>query len=111
MANRYLKLAFSRAAVRAIQYCPEIRTFYRRLARRKPTAVARAVVANELARIVYVVLTKQEAFNGIFKATPLRRLKTPTWPRLASPPSTTGTGPPGRHRRRFDWVTRRRAVV
>jgi transposase len=93
--NRYLKLAFSHAAIRAIQYCPEVRAFYRGLARRKPAGVARAVVAKELARIVYVVLSKQEAFNGTFKGKPLSRLKTPKWPRLASPRSGTGTGPPG----------------
>jgi transposase len=83
--NRYLKLAFRHAAVRAIQYCPEIRRFYQRLTRRKPARVARAVVAKELARIVYVVLTKQEPFNGTFKGTPLSRRKTLKWPRLASP--------------------------
>lgn len=83
--NRYLKLAFSHAAVRAIQYVPEIRAFYRALARRKPPAVARALVAKELARIVYYVLTKQEAFNGTFKGKPLSRTKQPKWPRLASP--------------------------
>jgi transposase len=83
--NRYLKLAFSHAAVRAIQYFPEIRAFYQRLARRKPPVVARAVVAKELARIVYYVLTNQEAFNGTFKGSPLSRTKTPKWPRLASP--------------------------
>ena len=83
--NRYLKLAFSHAAVRAIQYVPEIRAFYHALARRKPKAVARAVVAKALARIVYYVLTKQEAFNGTFKGKPLSRTKTPKWPRLASP--------------------------
>ena len=83
--NRYLKLAFSHAAVRAIQYFPEIRAFYRTMARRKPPAVARALVAKELARIVYYVLTKQEAFNGTFKGKPLSRTKQPTWPRLVSP--------------------------
>ena len=83
--NRYLKLAFSHAAVRAIQYFPEIGAFYRALARRKPPTVARAVVAKELARIVYYVLTKQEAFNGPFKGKPLSRTKQPKWPRLASP--------------------------
>jgi transposase len=83
--NRYLKLAFSHAAVRAIQYFPEIGAFYRALARRKPPAVARALVAKELARIVYYVLTKQEAFNGMFKGKPLSRTKQPKWPRLASP--------------------------
>ena len=83
--NRYLKLAFSHAAVRAIQYFPEIRAVYQRLCRRKPPVVARAVVAKELARIAYYVLTKQEAFNGTFKGKPLSRTKQPTWPRLASP--------------------------
>jgi transposase len=84
--NRYLKLAFSHAAVRAIQYFPEIRAFHRALARRKPPAVARAVVAKELARIAYYVLTRQEAFNGTFKGIALSRTKQPKWPRLASPP-------------------------
>jgi transposase len=84
--NRYLKIAFSHAAVRAIQYCPEIRAFYQRLARRKPRPVARALVAKELARIVYVVLTRQEPFNHTFKGIPLSTTKATQWPRLASPP-------------------------
>lgn len=83
--NRYLKIAFSHAAVRAIQYCPEIRAFYQRLARRKPRPVARALVAKELARIVYVVLTRQESFNHTFKGKPLSSKKATQWPRLASP--------------------------
>ena len=45
--NRYLKLAFSHAAVRAIQYYPEIRDWYRRKKRKKPDPVARALVAKE----------------------------------------------------------------
>jgi len=85
--NLYLKIAFSHAAVRAIQYYPEIRAFYRALARRKPPVVARAVVAKELARIVFYVLSRQEAFNGTFKGKPLSRTKQPKWPRLASPSS------------------------
>jgi transposase len=85
--NKYLKLAFSHAAVRAIQYFPEIRAFYRATSRRKPPALARALVAKELARIVYFMLSRQEAFNGTFKGKPLSRTKTPKWPRLASPPS------------------------
>lgn len=76
----YRAIAFSHAAIRAIQYDPEIRAFYRALARRKPPIVARAVVAKELARIVYYVLTKQEAFNGTFKGKPLSRTKSPKWP-------------------------------
>ncbi len=85
--TKYLKLAFSHAAVRAVQYFPETRAFYRALARRKPPIVARAVVAKDLARIVSYVLAKQEDFNGTFKGKPLSRTKTPKWPRLASPPS------------------------
>ena len=85
--NKYLKLAFSHAAVRAIQYFPEVRAFYRTTARQKPPALARALVAKELARIVFYMLHKQEAFNGTFKGKPLSRTKTPKWPRLASPPT------------------------
>jgi len=84
--NVYLKLAFSRAAIRAIQYYPELRAFYRATARRKPPAVARALVAKELARIAYFVLKRQEDYNGTFKGQRLSRTKRPTWPRLASPP-------------------------
>jgi transposase len=84
--NKYLKLAFHHAAVRAIQYFPEIQRFYRSTARRKPAAVARALVAKELARAVYFVLQRQEPFNGTFKGQPLSRTKTPKWPRLANPP-------------------------
>lgn len=83
--NRYLKLAFSHAAVRAIQYYPEIRRWYLARVRRKGPMIARALVAKELARTVYAVLTKQEAFNGTFKGKPLSRTKTTQWPRLASP--------------------------
>ena len=56
--NRYLKLAFSHAAVRAIQYYPEIRAFHQRTLKKKCAPVARAIVAKELARSVYVVLAR-----------------------------------------------------
>ncbi len=85
--NRYLKLAFHHAAVRAAQYCPEIQAEYRRLIRRKGKAIARALIAKELAAIVYHVLTKQEAFNGRFRGLQLTRTKPRRWPRLASPPA------------------------
>ena len=83
--NRYLKLAFSHAAVRAMQYNPEIRTFFKRAAHRKPEPIARARVAIELARIVYHVLRTGEPFIGTFKGQPLQRTKQLQWPRLASP--------------------------
>lgn len=85
--NRYLKLAFSHAAIRAVQYYPEIRAFFKAKARRKPIRIARTLVALELARIVYHVLTKQETFNGHFKQCPLSRRKHAQWPRRASPPA------------------------
>jgi transposase len=84
--NRYLKLAFSHAGIRAVQYNPEIRAFFKAKARKKPIRIARTLVALELARIVYEVLRKQEDFNGRFKGRPLRRRKHAQWPRRASPP-------------------------
>ncbi|CAN5192760.1 hypothetical protein BH23GEM2_BH23GEM2_23290 [soil metagenome] len=85
--NRYLKVAFHHAAVRAVQYFPEIRTEYQRLLRRKGEPIARALIAKELASIVYQVLLRQEAFNGRFRGIVLSRTKTRQWPRLASPPA------------------------
>jgi len=85
--NRYLKIAFHHAAVRAIQYFAEIRTEYQQLVRRKGKQIARARIAKELATIVYAMLTKEEAFNGKFCGHILTRTKRPTWPRLASPPA------------------------
>ncbi|MHC4067538.1 MAG: transposase [Planctomycetota bacterium] len=83
--NRYLKLAFSHAAVRAVQYYPEIRAFCGAKKRKKPDRIARTLVALEIARIVYHVLKKREDFNGLFKGKPLSRRKQSQWPRLASP--------------------------
>jgi transposase len=83
--NRYLKLAFSHAAVRAIQHYPEIRSFYQRKGRKKPPRVARTLVAKELARIAYYILRNEEDFDGRFKGQPLSRQKTPPWPRPAGP--------------------------
>jgi transposase len=98
----YLKLAFSHATVRAIQYYRrpalggrEIRDWYRRKKRKKPDGrivhepVARALVAKEIARIVYHVLRKQEDFNGTFKGAALSRAKQEQWPLLPSPASIT----------------------
>ena len=73
------------AAVRAVQYYPEIRAFYRAKKRKKPEKIARTLVALEIARIVYHVLSKQQDFNGRFKGKPLSRKKQSRWPRLASP--------------------------
>ena len=90
--NRYLKLAFSHAGVRAIQYYPEVRDWYRSKKRKKPEAIARALVAKEIARIVYHVLRKQEDFNGRFKGRLLSRTKKEQWPLSPSPAGITGDG-------------------
>lgn len=83
--NRYLKLVFSTAAIRAIQYFPEIRSWAARKARTKNKHVARALVAKELARICYHMLRNSTEFNGRFKGVELGRTKKLEWPRRASP--------------------------
>lgn len=85
--NRYLRLAFGHAAIRAVQYYPAIRAFFKAKARRKPIKIARTLVALELARIVYHVLTSGAPYNGQFKGRPVARTKQAQWPRLASPPA------------------------
>ncbi len=85
--NRYLKLAFSHAGIRAVQYYPEIRAFFKGKARKKPIRIARTLVALELARIVYHVLSTHEDFNGQFKGRVLGHRKHAQWPRRASPPA------------------------
>ena len=82
--NKYLKIAFTEAAVHAIQYYPEFKTFSQRLARRSNLPVARTVVAKELARIVYYILKNKQAYRG-FKGQPISRQKSLQWPRLPSP--------------------------
>jgi hypothetical protein len=77
-----------------VQYYAEIRRWYRKRRRKKPEAVARTLVAKELARIVYQVLRKQEAFNGCFKGAVLSRRKQEQWPLLPSPVGITGAAPP-----------------
>jgi transposase len=83
--NCYLKLAFSHAGVRAVQYYPEIKAFYKAKVRRKPVRIARTLVSLEIARIVYHVLKNHEDFNGRFKNQKLSRTKQSQWPRLANP--------------------------
>ena len=83
--NKYLKLAFTEAAVHAIQYNKEIKAFYQSKARKKHKAIARTLVAQELAKICYHVLETKTDFNNIFKGKELSRRKMTQWPRLASP--------------------------
>jgi transposase len=81
--NKYLKIAFSDAAVHAIQYYAEYKRFYQKLARRSNEATARAVVAKELAKIVYYILKSKTQYKG-FKGQPISRTKSMQWPRLSS---------------------------
>jgi hypothetical protein len=70
-----------------VQYSPEIRAFFKAKARKKPIRIARTLVALELARIVYYVLSTHQDFNGQFKGRELSHRKHATWPRRASPPA------------------------
>jgi len=83
--NRYLKIAFSEASVRAIQYYKEIRSFYQSKARKKHKQIAKTLVAKELAAISYHVLKEGVDFDNRFRGQELSRIKTTKWPRLASP--------------------------
>jgi transposase len=82
--NKYLKIAFSDAAVHAIQYYPEYKRFFLKRAKRSGDAIARTVVAKELAKIVYYVLKNKTTYKGL-KGQPISRQKSQQWPRLSSP--------------------------
>jgi len=82
--NKYLKIAFSDAAVHAIQFYPEYKRLCQKLVRRSGEATARTVVAKELAKIVYYVLKNKTAYTGL-KGQPMSRQKSQQWPRLSSP--------------------------
>lgn len=83
--NRYLKLAFTDAAVHAIRYYPVIFRYFRRMSRRKARPIARNLVAKNLAKSAYHVLKDECDFNHTFKGMALEKKKSRTWPRLASP--------------------------
>jgi len=83
--NKYLKMAFMEASVRAVQYFKEVKSFHQSKARKKHKNIAKALVAQEIAKITYHVLKSQTDFNHMFKGIPLSRHKTTKWPRLASP--------------------------
>jgi hypothetical protein len=85
--NRYLKMAFHHAAIRAIQYFPEVKAEFQRWQRRKGKPIARALIAKKLATIVYAMLSKGEPFNKQFHGRPVTTTKRCTWPRLANPPA------------------------
>jgi transposase len=88
--NRYLKIAFTDAAVHAVRYYAEYRAYYQKMLRRSNPAIARTVVAKELARIVYYILKNKTEYKGL-KGKPISRHKTLNWPRLANPGMRTGS--------------------
>ena len=73
--------------VARINYLRWLGAMSQRLQRRKGKPIARAIIAKELATIVYAMLTKSESFNGKFRGHQLTQTKRCTWPRLASPPA------------------------
>lgn len=80
--NKYLKYAFTEAAIKAMMYYPEIKQFASCLEQRSTKAIARTVVAKELARISYYVLTRQQEFKT-FKGIAIEKLR--DWPRARKP--------------------------
>jgi transposase len=85
--NQYLKYAFTEAAIKAMMHYPEIRHFAERLEQRSTKAIARTVVAKELAKIVYYVVTRQQPFET-FKGIGIK--KRHDWPRTCKPAHITG---------------------
>ena len=83
--NRYLKIAFMEAGIKARQYYTEIRQYYNRKLGKKNKYISRALVSLELARISYFVLKNREDFNNRFRGKELSRQKLTQWPRLSSP--------------------------
>jgi len=83
--NKYLKVAFSDAAIRAIQYYPVIRKYHTSLLRRKNKFIAKTIIAKEIAQIVFYLLKYKSDFNNKFKGQELIHRKSLQWPRITSP--------------------------
>jgi transposase len=82
--NKYLKIAFTDAAVHAIEFYPEYKRLFQKRVKHSGEAIARIVVAKELAKIVYYVLKNKTEYKGL-KGQPVSRQKSQQWPRLSSP--------------------------
>jgi transposase len=61
--NKYLAWALVQAVHHLIRHCPEARSFYDRKKAKKNGAVATKALACKLARCIYHMLTKEEAFD------------------------------------------------
>lgn len=83
--NKYLKVAFSDAAVHACQYYPIIRNYHNSLLRKKNKFIAKTIIAKEIAEIAYHVLKLKTDFNNKFKGKDLIERKSFQWPRVVNP--------------------------
>ena len=86
--NKYLKIAFTDMAVRAVQYFPEYRRLFHKIRHRSNEPIARTVVAKELARIVYHILKNKTEYRGL-KGQPISHQKANQYPRLKRRPLAT----------------------
>lgn len=77
--NKYLRAAFGQAAVSAYTHYKVVKKFYRKIKRRSGRPVARAVVAKELSKGVWYMLTRDEEYKG-FKGQPVRAASQTCWP-------------------------------
>jgi hypothetical protein len=82
--NKYLKMAFSDAAIHAVQYYSAIRKYHKSLLRKKNKQIAKTIIAKEIASIVFYVLKNKSNFNNLFKGQRLEE-KSLQWPRVVSP--------------------------
>lgn len=82
--NKYLKMAFSDAAIHAVQYYPVVRKYHNSLLRKKNKQIAKTIIAKEIASIVFYVLKNKSDFNNTFKGHQLEQ-KSLQWPRVVSP--------------------------
>ena len=85
--NQYLKYAYTEAAIKAMMFYPVIKAFATRLEKRSGKAIARTVVAKELAKIVYYILARQQEFRT-FKGVKIDKRR--DWPRARKPVRITG---------------------
>ncbi len=82
--NKYLKVAFSDAAVHAVQYYPVIRKYHNSLLRKENKQVAKTIIAKEIAEIVHHVLKNKSDFNNKFRGQSIEP-KSLQWPRVVNP--------------------------
>ena len=83
--NKYLKVAFSDAAIHAVQYYSIIRKYHNSLLRKTNKNIAKTIIAKEIAEIVYHVLKNKSNFNNKFRGQQLEHKKSLQWPRVVNP--------------------------